>query len=88
MNLSMDQIVTKTMAEIYLQQGHLQEAYEIFKTLSERDPSDIEIKKRLMELSEKIKSSPPLIKQPPQSTNEKVRVLMRWLANIRKGKKE
>ena len=33
----MDRMTTKTLAEIYLQQGHLQEAYEIFKALAERD---------------------------------------------------
>ena len=84
---SMDQIKTKTMAEIYLRQGHLREAYEIYKALSERDPSDIEIELRLKELSETLNSSPPLIDQSPHATNGKVHVLMKWLTNIRRRKR-
>jgi len=63
----MDRIMTKTLAEIYVRQGHLQEAYEIFKFLSEKDPSNIEIQKRLKELSGKLKLSPPLAGQPVES---------------------
>jgi hypothetical protein len=51
----MDRLVTKTMAEIYLQQGHLEEAYSLFKALSDRDPEDVELKNRLKELEEKMK---------------------------------
>ena len=51
----MNRLVTKTLAEIYLQQGHLEEAYALFKTLSERDPEDVELKNRLKELEEKVK---------------------------------
>ena len=53
----MDRLVTKTLAEIYLQQGHLEEAYSLFKTLSERAPEDAEIKNRLKELEEKLNLS-------------------------------
>ena len=51
----MDRLVTKTLAEIYLQQGHLEEAYSLLKALSERDPEDVELKNRLKELEEKVK---------------------------------
>jgi hypothetical protein len=51
----MDRLVTKTLAEIYLQQGHLEEAYSLFKALSDRDPEDVELKNRLKELEEKMK---------------------------------
>ena len=51
----MDRLVTKTLAEIYLQQGHFEEAYSLFKTLSERDPEDVELRNRLKELEEKVK---------------------------------
>ncbi len=51
----MDRLVTKTLAEIYLQQGHLEEAYSLFKTLSERDPEDVELRNRLKELEEKMR---------------------------------
>ncbi len=83
----MEQMVTKTMAEIYLRQGHLQEAYDIFKILSERDPSDLEIKRRLEELSGQLTSSPPLIDTPFHPTRAKVHVLIKWLDNIKKRKR-
>ncbi len=83
----MEQIVTKTMAEIYLRQGLLQEAYDILKILSERDPSDLEIKMRLEELSGQLNSSPPLIDSPLHPTRAKVHVLIRWLDNIRKRRR-
>jgi hypothetical protein len=81
----MSQIVTKTMAEILMQQGHIEEAYQIFKTLSEKDPSDMEIKEKLKELSEKIGPLSP--GQSIPATEERVRTLEKWLANIRERKK-
>ena len=81
----MSQIVTKTLAEILMQQGHIEEAYQIFKTLSEKDPSDMEIKEKLNELSEKIKPLSP--DQSIPTTEEKIRALQKWLANIRERKR-
>ena len=83
----MDRIITKTLAEIYLQQGHFQEAYEIFKALSEKDPFNAEIQKRLNELSEKLGLSSTSIQRPARSNEEKIRLLERWLANIQKRRK-
>ena len=80
----MDRIITKTLAEIYLQQGHLQEAYEIFKALAEKDPFDPEIQRRVEELREKLHPSPPANFPFPLSREEKMRHLEKWLANIRK----
>jgi tetratricopeptide (TPR) repeat protein len=79
----MDRIVTKTLAEIYMQQGHFEEAYEILKALSGKDPSNMEIKKKLEELSEKLKRLSPLTDQSIRTTEEKIRLLEKWLANIR-----
>jgi DNA-binding SARP family transcriptional activator len=79
--------MTKTLAEIYIQQGHFEEASEILKALSEKDPSDMEIQKRLMELSEKLKRSSPLTDQSIHTTEEKIRLLERWLANIHERKR-
>jgi len=80
----MDRMATKTLAEIYLRQGHLQEAYEIYKALAEKDPSDPEIQKRLEELREKLHLSPPSNFPYALSRQEKIRNLEKWLANIRK----
>ena len=77
-------MTTKTLAEIYLQQGHLQEAYEIYKALAEKDPFDAEIQKRLEELREKLHPSPPPSFPYPLSRKEKLQHLEKWLANIRK----
>jgi len=83
----MDRIMTKTLAEIYIQQGHFEEAYEILKALSEKDPSDMEIQKGLMELSEKLKRSSPLAVQSIRTAEEKIRLLERWLTNIQERKR-
>jgi tetratricopeptide (TPR) repeat protein len=83
----MERIITKTLAEIYLQQGHLQEAYEIFKALLEKDPSDIEIKVRLNELSEKLGYPLPAVSLSNLSNEEKILLLQRWLINIQKRRK-
>jgi predicted Zn-dependent protease len=80
----MDRLMTKTLAEIYLQQGHLQEAYDIYKTLAEKDPSDAEIQKRLEELREKLDPSAVSSFLSPLSREEKIRYLEKWLSNIRK----
>ena len=82
----MDRLTTKTLAEVYLQQGYLQEAYEIYKTLAEKDPFDPEIQKRLKELKEKLHPSLPSDFPSPLSREERIRHLEKWLANIRKRK--
>jgi hypothetical protein len=82
----MERIMTKTIAEIYLRQGHLREAYEIFKQLAEKDPYDMEVQKRLKELREKLR--PPSVSLPyPPSKKEKIHYLEKWLENIRKQRK-
>ena len=82
----MKQILTKTLARIYIQQGHLQEAYEIFKTLAEKDPSDLEIQRKVNELRGKLHPSPSPHFPRPLSMDEKLRYLEKCLANIRKQK--
>ena len=82
----MDRMVTKTMAELYLQQGHLQEAYEIYQALAEKDPFDPEIQERVKELKEKLYPFPPSNLAYPLSMEERIRSLEKWLANIRKRK--
>jgi tetratricopeptide (TPR) repeat protein len=81
-------IITKTLAEIYLQQGHLQEAYEIFRALSEQDPSNIEIREQLNELGRKLSPASPSVYEPVPSTEQKIHLLKRWLDNIRKRRGE
>jgi len=80
----MGRMVTKTMAELYLQQGHIQEAYEIYKALAEKDPFDPEIQERVKELQDKLHLSTPSKFSHPLSVEERIRYLEKWLANIRK----
>ncbi len=83
----MEPVATKTLAEIYIQQGHLQEAYEIYKALAEKDPFDQEIQKRVEELREKLHPSPPSNFSYPLSKEERIRHLEKWLSNIQKGRR-
>ena len=83
----MDRMITKTLAEIYLKQGDHRKAYEIFKILSEQEPFDKEIQKRLIALSERLGLSPPLIHPPDRPTEEKIRILKKVLRNIRERRK-
>jgi hypothetical protein len=83
----MDRLVTKTLAEIYLRQGYFQEAYQIFKALSEKDPSDTEIQERLRVLSQKLRIAPSSKQQTLRSHEEKMRFLKKWLANIQERRR-
>ena len=80
----MEPVATKTLAEIYLQQGHLQEAFEIYEALAEKDPFDQEIQNKVEELREKLHPSSPFNFPYPLSKEERLRHLEEWLANIRK----
>jgi len=82
----MEPLATKTLAEIYLQQGHFQEAYDIFKILLEKDPNNKELKEKLKELNEKLNLSPSSLPRVPPK-EEKLRLLERWLSNIRERRR-
>jgi tetratricopeptide (TPR) repeat protein len=43
-------IVTRTLAELYLQQGHIEPALEIYRLLAEREPHDTDIRARITEI--------------------------------------
>jgi len=84
----LDRMITKTLADIYLRQGHLQEAYEILTTLSNEDPADLELWIKLEDVSQRLKSNPPVLHQQERSAEERIRVLETWLRNIRKRRSE
>jgi hypothetical protein len=44
-------IVTRTLAELYLQQGYIEPALEIYRQLAEREPEDVGLRARITELS-------------------------------------
>ena len=88
----MEQMKTKTMAEIYLRQGHLLEAYEILRTLAEQDPSDQEVidKLRILRLKMGLVSSPTRSPGRPSAVpkEDRVEFLRRWLSNIQSRRKK
>jgi thioredoxin-like negative regulator of GroEL len=83
----MDRLITKTLAEIYLKQGDLRKAYEILKTLFEQDPSDKEVKEKLIELSERLGLFPPTLHPADHTKEERIHVLKKVLTNIRGRRK-
>lgn len=45
-----EEIVTRTLAEIYVRQGHVQKAMEVYRQLATEDPADLSLTERLAEL--------------------------------------
>lgn len=45
---------TKTLAEVYAKQGHTMIALEIYKRIFQKNPSDSEAQKRILELETKL----------------------------------
>lgn len=44
-------VVTETMAELYLRQGHREEALQVYQALSEQRPDDARLRRKVAELS-------------------------------------
>ncbi|HUQ18347.1 MAG TPA: tetratricopeptide repeat protein [Gemmatimonadaceae bacterium] len=53
-------IVTRTLAELYLEQGYLEPALEIYRQLAERDPYDSGLQEKITQLSADLNQSAPL----------------------------
>jgi hypothetical protein len=91
----MEPMKTKTLAEIYIKQGHLREAYDILTDLAGKDPSNLEIRQRLTELRKRLDVAQPsdptqprsLPRSPPRSNEERLQILEGWLSNIQKRRK-
>jgi hypothetical protein len=47
---------TKSLAEVYAQQGHISTALEIYRRIQERNPSDDSVAGRIVELKERLYS--------------------------------
>lgn len=47
---------TKSMADVYAKQGHIQMALEIYKRIFDKNSSDSEVEKRILELECKLSS--------------------------------
>lgn len=55
MDLEKSNILSKTLADIYLEQGHIEEAIEIYEKLSKRFPEDKFYRQRLSSLRAELK---------------------------------
>jgi hypothetical protein len=47
---------TKSLAEVYAQQGHISTALQIYRRIEERNPSDNSVANRITELKERLYS--------------------------------
>ncbi|MCX5818121.1 MAG: tetratricopeptide repeat protein [Proteobacteria bacterium] len=55
MDLEKSKILSKTLADIYLEQGYIEKAIEIYEKLSKREPEDTFYKQRLSSLKKELK---------------------------------
>jgi len=78
-----DPIPTATLAEIYLRQGHLDQAREIYARLVEQAPADQRIRRRLTEIENKLGRSDPA----PEAEGSTIEWLESLLEQIRKERK-
>jgi predicted Zn-dependent protease len=83
----LDKLITKTLADIYLRQGDLQEAHRILVLLAEKNPLDREIWNRLEEVNEKLRSHPAAPELQEGSAEDRIRILEDWLLKIRTRRK-
>jgi len=63
----MEPMKTKTLAEIYIKQGHLREAYDILMDLAGKDPSNQELRQRMTELGKRLDLAQPSGPAQPRS---------------------
>jgi tetratricopeptide (TPR) repeat protein len=81
------EIATPTLAEIYFQQGQIDEAINTYKIIVAQDPEDESSKKRLEELKTMIADQSPLEEKGLDEVRKKkermIAILESWLGNIR-----
>jgi hypothetical protein len=62
-----DELETLAMARLYVREGQLDRALEIYEKLAALDPQDPELTAALADLREKVKPAPPSAPPPPSS---------------------
>jgi len=89
-----DALLSPTLAELYISQGHLEKGIEIYRRLLERNPQDEILRSRLAAIegsgvqtpAPSLVSSAEKQEKPPDSRREeKLRRLQAWLENLKKG---
>jgi len=88
----LSEIATPTLAEVYVNQGQLQEAVGIYERVIAQNPEDQTALARIQELKDMLNAAPPPPEPPaPKATQRKAKtiaILESWLANIRKMSEE
>jgi tetratricopeptide (TPR) repeat protein len=84
----LSEIATPTLAEVYVNQGQIQEAVRVYERVIAQNPEDQTSAVRVQELKDMLMVEPPLTEQPTPRTRQKkdktIAILESWLANIRK----
>ncbi|MEW6615923.1 MAG: hypothetical protein AB1401_10720 [Thermodesulfobacteriota bacterium] len=84
-------ISTNTIAEIYIKQGHLKRALEIYRVMLAADPENTAIREKIEGLMEKIKGSDSTEVDIPLDSSKTGRIittLNKWLGNIERLKEQ
>jgi len=85
------EIATKTLAELYLNQGNRRKALEIYQELLKREPTNTEIRVAIKTLEHMMgqPSRTPVIDRPQDlATAEKIKNLEQWQKSIRMIRKQ
>jgi tetratricopeptide (TPR) repeat protein len=80
-------ISTNTIAEIYIKQGHLKRALEIYRDILAVDPENTAIQNKIQDLMERIKGSDSTEVDLPlysSKTGRIINTLNKWLSNLQK----
>lgn len=64
--------VTETMATLYLQQGHLESALDIYRKLVDQRPDDAGLRERLEAVEAQVRGVPPTAVTPPEQVEEDI----------------
>jgi tetratricopeptide (TPR) repeat protein len=82
------EIATPTLAEVYVNQGEIQEALSIYEKVVAQNPEDQASMTRIEELRTMLTVEPPLAEEAvpgaKQRKEKTIAILESWLANIRK----
>ena len=75
---------TKTMAEVYAEQGHTMIALEIYKRILQKNPSDLKVQQRISELETRLSSRREKFKRPHGDPSGRAIRYEKWNKKIAK----
>ncbi|MCX5879472.1 MAG: hypothetical protein NTY44_10225, partial [Deltaproteobacteria bacterium] len=82
------EIATPTLAEVYVNQGEIQEALSVYEKVVARNPEDQASMTRIEELRTMLTVEPPLAEEAVSGAKQRkektIAILESWLASIRK----